>query len=183
MNNHFIGNQEILKRPSFTIYSSQKIPLAILHSAKMLFNELLQISIAISGGWQSPLERRLLKDYTDQSRAHLIIFLAKKYSAYQLPKSLQAPFKNNKVLIVEPTVKNKRITKESVRIRDEIIERLINNFIFLYIHKNGYLEKRFFNLLRQNKNVFILKHPLNQQYFLDGVHLIDETNARELIHD
>ncbi len=180
---HFYGNSEILNRKTVAIFSSQKIPLAIFGSSIDLFESLLNLPIGVAGGWHSPLEKYLLKTYHTKRAADLIILLAKSYDYFRLPEILQEPYKLKKVLIIEPPLRNKRITKRAVNIRDQILEQLINNFLFLYVQKNGRAEMLFFKWLKEKKKVFILNHPLNKHYFLPSVKLVDQSNIREVFNE
>jgi len=176
------GNPEILSKHSIAIYCSRELPLAIYGNARNLFQEMTKENIAIAGGWQSPLEKHLLKKFPVDAQADLIFFLAKTYSQFRLPRYLNHLFNSNKIAIVEPLLKNKRITKTGVEKRDFLIEKLIDSFLFLYIKESGRAEKLLYRCITNKKNILILNHPLNQKYFIEDIQRVDAKNIREVLY-
>jgi len=180
---YYSGKIELLKRNRVAIFCSREIPLSIYHQANELFLKMLSLPIVLAGGWQSATEKRVLRNYkTLNSRpASIIYFLAKGIRNFTLPAYLEKPYNEGNLLVVSPYLKEKRISFKRVEKRDELILRLIDRYLFLYINPGGYLERIYESCLQKEKRVYLLKHHLNAEYIRDDVRPIEEANMENLI--
>lgn len=120
--------------------------------------------VTLAGGWQSKLEKALLKMRRPGSPSNIIYVLAKGIHSFRLPKSLRGDLDRGKVLIISPWVHDSRIDQKRVKKRDDFIMDQMERFLFLNIQEGGNLEELFFRCLSQEKEVFLLDHPANQQW-------------------
>jgi hypothetical protein len=175
------GNNKILTLSKIAIHASRSTPASVLHVGKLLFQKLTELEIAIAGGWQSKAEKALLQEFSSNCSASLMIFIAKIYAAYTLPRHLRNAFAAEKIAIIEPAMDKERVEEESVDIRDRLIEDLIGHHLFFFIHPGGRLHDKFNALINAGKEVYILNHPLNNHFFVDGARTIDSQTMDRLV--
>ncbi|MDP3110515.1 MAG: hypothetical protein Q8M71_00240 [Thermodesulfovibrionales bacterium] len=177
----FVGDKKLLNNNSVAVYCSKELPLSIYHTANETFSELLKLPLTVAGGWQSAMEKRVLKNYGKESQADIIYFLAKGINRFILPAYLSSLMQSKKLLVISPFQDKKRADKKAVEMRDELILSFINRFLFLYIKQGGYLEGIFRRCLNDGKDVYMLEHQANSRYFVDGVKPLNTKNLREIL--
>lgn len=176
------GEESLLEKNPIAVFCSREIPLSIYHIANETFKEMIEQPITIAGGWQSVMEKRVLKNYHKGCQANLIYFLAKGINNFRIPKHLDPLFKKGKLLIISPFLdKPDRANKKTVLKRDLLIMNLVERFFFLYIKKGGYLERIFQECLNNGKVTYLLKHQANRDYLIEGGLAISKDNVKELI--
>lgn len=175
------GNNQLLSRPKIAIHASRETPVQLTVPAQKLFKILLKMELAIGGGWHSPFEKQLLELFQPDTRADLLIFIAKKFENFRLPFHLQWAYDREKIAIVEPAIEQSRISRITVGLRDSIIDDLIDRHLFLYIHPNGKLAKRFREMHARRKTIYVLDHPENREFIQPGVRLIDSETATDIL--
>ncbi len=174
------GNNQLLSQPKLAIHASRDTPEHLFHRSETIFKLLLEMDLAIGSGWHSPLEKQLLELFTPDARAALLIFIAKKFEHYRLPVQLKPSYDHDKIAIVEPAVEQNRISQITVRLRDKIIDDLIDRHLFLYIHPGGKLAKRFQEMQEQHKIIYVMDYPENREFIKPGVRLIDCETAMNI---
>ncbi|MDI6751277.1 MAG: hypothetical protein QME07_00220 [bacterium] len=182
---YYSGKIELLKKSTVAVFCSREIPLSIYHQANELFLRMLSLPIVLAGGWQSVMEKRMLKNYKAQNTsacAQIIYFLAKGIKSFSLPDYLEKPYNEGNLLVISPYLKQKCISIKRVQVRDKLILKLIDCYLFLYINPGGHLEALYEKCLQKEKIVYLLKHHLNVGYLRDGVKLIEEANVEGLIN-
>ncbi len=68
---YFCGSKLLLKSSPVAIFCSREIPLSIYHIANETFTKMLKLPLTIAGGWQSAMEKRVLKNLTSESQANI----------------------------------------------------------------------------------------------------------------
>ncbi|RMH96344.1 MAG: hypothetical protein D6681_12325 [Calditrichaeota bacterium] len=167
------GDSRLLTLPGVAVYASRQAPEAVMSAATAFFHHLMKLPIAIGGGWQSPLEKRLLQSWEEHDAAGIIFFLAKSYAAFTLTGRLKQAIGAGQLAVVEPAVSSERIQRQGVEIRDRLMEDLLSRHLFLYIHPGGRLQARCKHLLNAGKQVFLFNHPANAEFFHSGAILVD----------
>lgn len=175
------GNISLLEQSPMAVFCSREIPLSIYHTANEVFTEILKLPVAIAGGWQSAMEKRVLKNYKREGQANIIYFLAKGIEQFKLPAYLTLLMESEKLLIISPLLDKRRIEKRFVIMRDELILGFIKRFLFLYINPNGYLENIFNRCVSEDKTVYLLEHQANSRYFKEGVDPLSTRNLKEAL--
>lgn len=175
------GNNQILTLSKVAIHASRSTPASVLHAGKLLFQKLMGLEIAIAGGWQSKAEKTLLQEFNPDCPACLVIFIAKIFAAYTLPRHLESVYAADKIAIIEPAMDKERVEEESVEIRDRILEDLIDHHLFFFIHPGGRLHDKFSALINAGKEVYILNHSLNKHFFVDGARIINHQTMDRLV--
>lgn len=177
---YFIGNQSLLTSSPIVVYGSREIPLSIYHTVNETFTEILRLPIVVGGGWQSTMEKRALKNYSKESQAKIIYFLAKGIENFKIPLYLSSIMASGRLLIVSPFLNKLRIDKKHVAVRDDLIFSLVDRFLFLYIKPDGHLEGLFTRCLDNDKEVYLLEHKANSRYLIDKVKTLHLKNLRGL---
>ena len=177
---YFIGNNSLLKESPVAVFCSREIPLSIYHTANETFTGILRLPIVIGGGWQSAMEKRALKNYNKDSQAKIICFPAKGIYNFKIAAHLSYIRDSGRLLIVSPFLNKPRIDKKLVAVRDDLIFNLVDRFLFLYIKPNGLLESLFRRCLSDSKEVYLLEHKANIEYFVDRVKPFSSKNLKGL---
>lgn len=175
------GNEALLTQSPIAVFCSREIPLSIYHTANETFSELLKLPVTVAGGWQSALEKRVLKNYGSESKADIIYFLAKGINKFSVPKYLSPLMDSDRLLVVSPFLDEKRIEKRFVAARDELVLSLIQRFLFLYINPEGSIKNIFTRCISEGRQVYMLEHQANSAYFCDGVMPVNRNNMREVL--
>ncbi len=162
--------------PGLAVHASRDTPSSLYPEIEGLFLRLLELPIALGSGWQSPLEKHLLKMVSPIIRANLLIFIAKPFRAFTLPEHLTPLYRERRVAIIEPDVQQERIDSRGVVIRDTILDDLINHHLFFYIEPGGRLENHLYQLSERGKYLYLLDIPPHHHYvdtggmFVNGDH-------------
>ena len=174
------GNNRLLTLPLLAIHASRSTPLSVYPKIEDLFHHLLEMNISIGSGWHSPAEKHLLRMFQRATRANLLLFLARRFQDYALPEHLLSLFRDDKIAIIEPDVKQQRINAKGVEIRDTLVDDLIENHLFFYIHPGGRLEARLHKLAAAGKHVFLLDVPRHHHYVDTGGMFVDAKHPEPL---
>jgi len=157
------GNKSLIESneaPLIAFYCSQKIPLPLFYSALKLFENLIKKDIIFIGGWQSPIEKRFLKSFAENYKFSngLVWVIGKDIKYFHLCNYLKNAFDSDKLLILSPFNKIKRITQKEVVIRDRFIMDKTKKAIFFYIYPGGRLESLSKQWIARNKTVFVFEN-------------------------
>ncbi len=174
------GNQDLLKENPIAFFCSRNIPLSVYYPALDLFQEIFRKQIVLAGGWQSAMEKQILKKRLPGDDSKVIFFLAKGIDHFKLPQELEKDFKENKVLIISLWKKIKRPDRNKIRLRNDLILRKINKYFFLYIDRGGNLNELFHWALLKEKDVFVFDHASNKYWIRDKVKVLSEKNLEIL---
>jgi len=176
---YYAGNLNLLKGHPIAIYCSRKIPLSIYSHSLALLRKLGGDDFILAGGWQSSIERKILKEITKIHTSRVIYFLAKGIKNFKVFNYLKPLQDEKRLLVISPFEDLEYIIIESVQKRDELIKNIIDKFLFLYIDPKGTLKKHFQKIKGDGKSVFILNNPANLPFFDKKVKRFDEFNYVE----
>ena len=172
----FWGNREILKNAgsAFVVYSSQEIPEKHYREYENFYKALMEQKIILAGGWHSPFEKDLFKQWKNEKSSSLIYCTARSLNqSFTYFSKLFEEIHPDKFLIIDPEISANRISKQTVKTRDDFMLNYFNNFIFTYIKPGGYCEKLMEKAEDSGKNIFLFNHVSNEMYINDYVTLID----------
>ncbi len=177
-----MGNVELLSQNKLAIFSSRKTPQAIYPSAKALFKILVQMPLSLAGGWQAPIEKKLLNEFAQNpTTAHFIYYLAKDITTFRPNPLQEALIKENRMLAIAPDLSQDRPTSKQVDARDQLLFEQVPKTLFLFIEAGGRLEKYLVGLSARKYPLYILDHPLNEKYFSEDIIPVNEDNAALLL--
>jgi len=175
------GNIELLSRKRVALFASRNTPAEIYPAASALFHVLCNLPLCLGGGWQAPLEKKLLNQLPGAPRAGLIYYSATDIGGRALNQKLQKIFEAQKLLLLCAEAAPGRASRSAVDKRDQLLFGQITRIIFFYIAPEGRLESVFNTLLKNNNTPFVLDHPLNKPFLNAGGLAINEDNARDLL--
>ncbi|MEE9167717.1 MAG: hypothetical protein V3U24_09715 [Candidatus Neomarinimicrobiota bacterium] len=161
---YHLGNTDLLDDNPIAIYGSRDIPISVHNSVLSLVNPLMESPVTLAGGWQSKLEKALLKARRPGSPSNIIYVLAKGIHSFRVSKSLRGDLDRGKVLIISPWMSDNRIDEKKVTKRDDFILNQMGRFLFLHIREGGNLEELFFRCLELGKEVFLLDDLTNETW-------------------
>ncbi|MBD3225155.1 MAG: hypothetical protein GF313_10530 [Caldithrix sp.] len=176
------GNVELLSQKKLAVFTSKNTPKTLYPFAERIFSILCRQELALAGGWQSPLEKRLFRQIPPSPRTHCIHYLAKDINSVYLTKEQNYLLEENRLLVIAPHTKQQRISRQTIEQRDSLIFSQIKNILFLYIRTDGRLNRYFVQLLQMQYNLFVLDHPLNDSYLLDDIVALGEDNAPQIFN-
>ncbi len=158
------GNIELLSRRVVALFASRETPKELYPRAEALFKKLLDMPIALAGGWQAPLEKHLLSRVHPAMRAGIIYYLAEDINQFVMKDRLKAINAESKLLLVSPGTRNNRPSREDIDRRDNLMISQVNSVLFLYISPGGRLESHFNQLVSNRYAIQVMEHPYNANY-------------------
>jgi hypothetical protein len=176
-----MGNVELLSQRKLALFASRKAEKIIYDSALELFLKLCTLPITLTGGWQAPLEKYLIKHIPQNVQANFAYYLAKDINQFQPTDFQRRLIEQQKLLIIAPGLNEKRSSSNAVKKRDELLFAQVSKILFLYVEKNGRLERYFRQLSGLNYQFYFLDHPLNQSFMGDDVVALNAENVADLI--
>lgn len=170
------GNIELLSQRNVALFASVKTPKEIYYEAQLLVEKMVERNFCLAGGWQAPLEKEILNDQLKKGKANIIFYTAKDIKYIKMKEPLQPMLEKEKLLILSPESKKKRVSKADIDLRDMLILDQIKHILFLYIDPGGRLET-YYNYLVHNKISFsVLDHDCNRRWLTsDCSHVNSET--------
>jgi len=177
-----IGNVELLSQNKVAIFSSKDVSLEITSQATSLIKSISSLSIAIAGGWQAPLEKKVFSFYTKQkSPINLIYYLAKNINLFKASVLQKNLIQRDRLLVIAPQFKEKRPTHKNISMRDELLFSQINKILFLSISPGGRLENYLSKLSSKKYQLYIMEHPENEAYYAEDIVALNQNNMEMLL--
>lgn len=164
----FVGNEALLRKKKIGIFISRAIPLNIIIPAERFLLSLCELPHVFISGWHSPFERRILKKSLSQDK-EAIFFTSKGIKNQNQYKYLAKAINDDKLLIVSLMEDKAEVTLHNSIVRNEAIGEIADYNLFIFINKDGNLEKLFNKLLSQNKIPLVFKHSANSGFLQKGI--------------
>ena len=174
-----LGNEQLLKKKKVGIFVLRAIPLSIIIPTENLLFSLAELPYVLISGWHSPFERRILKKLLYDGK-EVIFFTPKGIKNQSIYSYLKKPLSNGKLLIISLFLDKHKITLKNSIKRNEMITKMAEHNFFIFINKEGNLDKLFSKLLLKQNQPLIFNH-LTNSYFLDKGKAIDLDNFREIL--
>lgn len=177
-----IGNVELLSQNKIALFASKTAPGELEVQAVKLLKILADIPVCFASGWQAPLEKKLFHSITRQNnKVNIIHYLAKDINTFKPNAQQESLLQGNRLLVIAPQFKQNRPSRKQVNRRDELLFEQVKKILFLSVTQGGRLEKYLPELSRRAYQLFILDHPLNQNFFADDITPLNEDNAELLV--
>lgn len=180
-NGYRAGNLKLLENNPIAIYCSRHIPLSVLSDAEKLISLLAKEKHVLAGGWQSRMEKRLLKFAVNIPTSRIIYFLARGIKFFNLPRDLEKLFTENRLLVLSTFEDEKRITRNLVEQRDKWMLNYIDHYLFYHIDPNGKTTDFFNRCLKEGKNAYLLDHPENTPFIMKATGVLNQYNFQEVL--
>jgi hypothetical protein len=163
----FVGNETLLQKKKIGIFISRAIPLNIIIPAEKFLLSLCELPYVFISGWHSPFERRILKKILLQDKE--AIFLTSKGIKNQTQYKYIAKAISKERLLLVSLMKDKvEVTLHNSVVRNETIGDIAEHNLFMFINRDGNLEKLFNKLLSQNKIPLVFNHSANSSFLQKG---------------
>lgn len=173
-----LGNEQLLQKKKAGIFVSRAIPLNIIIPAEKLILTIAELPYIFISGWHSPFERRILKKLL-LGEKEVIFFTSNGIKNQSIYSYLKKPLSNGKLLIISLFLDKHKITLKNSIKRNEMITKMVEHNLFIFINKEGNLDKLFSKLLSKQNQPLIFNHSTNS-YFLNKGKAIDIDNFREI---
>ena len=170
------GNIELLSQKPIAVFASQNTPNEIFRDAESLFEKLCDLPVSIAGGWQAPLEKKLLQKTNKRMKANIIFYSARDISKIKMTKHLADLDNENKLLVISAQSRQSRPSKTDVDKRDNLMFSQVAAILFFYIAEGGRLEKYFNDLISAKFPVYLFEHELNSPFLTSDCMPINEDN-------
>lgn len=175
------GNIELLSQKPIAVFASQKTPEEIYKRAQNVFLKLCELPVSLAGGWQAPLERKLLQTILPAMQANIIYYSARDISKIKMMEKLTALETENKLLVVSAQSRQIRPSQNDIDKRDRLIFSQVSKILFMHVSEGGRLEKYFNSCLQNGLPVYILDHPLNKSFTVFDTVAVNEDNVNLLM--
>jgi len=177
-----LGNVELLSQNRAAVLASQKTPAELYGPAQKLADSIIKLPFSAAGGWQSPLEKKILARISRvNSGCNIIHYLAKNINSLKLNDRQRQLLDDNRLLLISPGIQEQRPSRRQINNRDELMFSQTDKILFMFISPGGRLEEYFNRMISLSYQVFLLEHPLNKQFFDSSIVLLNEENAGLLL--
>jgi predicted Rossmann fold nucleotide-binding protein DprA/Smf involved in DNA uptake len=144
---------------SVALAASVDSPASVADETLQLVRGLAEAGVAFVGGFHSPLERLCL-DRLAAAAWPVIVCLGRTLSGLRIPSAWLEPLKEGKLVLVSACgPSQKRATKDSVRMRNDCVLALADNFVIPHASAGGKTEALCREALKAGKVVWTLDHP------------------------
>lgn len=174
-----LGNEKLLQKKKIGIFISRAIPLNIIVPVEKLLLSISDLPYVFISGWHSPFERRILKKILEKDR-EAIFFTSKGIKNQSQYKYIEKAIIEGRLLIVSMIEEKEGVTLHNSIVRNEIIGDISDHNLFIFINKDGNLEKLFNKLLSQNRSTLIFNHTANSTFLKKG-NSIGMENFKEIL--
>ncbi len=163
----FLGNETLLQKKKIGIFISRAIPLNIIIPAETFLLSLCELPYVFISGWHSPFERRILKKILSQGN-EAIFFTSKGIKNQTQYKYIAKAISKENLLIISLLKDKAEVTLHNSIVRNETIGEIAEYNLFIFINRDGNLEKLFNKLLSQNKTPLVFNHSANSAFLQKG---------------
>jgi predicted Rossmann fold nucleotide-binding protein DprA/Smf involved in DNA uptake len=181
------GNSELLSLvdshqcQSVALAASVESPASVADETLQLVRELGEAGVAFVGGFHSPLERWCL-DQLVVAEWPAIVCLGRTLSGFRIPNAWLKPLKEGKLVLVSTCgPSQKRATKDSVRVRNDCVLALADNFVIPCASVGGKTEALCREALKAGMAVWTLNHLGSKCLVELGAKLVMKGKAREIL--
>jgi len=163
----FVGNEMLLQKKKIGIFISRSLPLNIIIPAEKFLLSLCELPYVFISGWHSPFEKRILKKLLAQGK-EAIFFTSKGIKNQTQYKYLSKAISKESLLLVSLMKEKAEVTLHNSIVRNETIGDIAEYNLFMFINRDGNLEKLFNKLLSQSKAPLIFSHSANSAFLQKG---------------
>ncbi len=178
-----IGNIELLSHNRVAIFCSKSFPADAEEEAMDLVAGLSQLPLVFTGGWQAPFEKQICRRLKRLNNSiQLIHYLAKDINTHKLNSNEQKQIDENRLLLVAPELPYGRANARQVSFRDHLIFEQNKKILFFGLASGGRLEGYLNKLSAAQYQLFILDHPINQEWYGEDLIPVSRDNLDLLLH-
>jgi predicted Rossmann fold nucleotide-binding protein DprA/Smf involved in DNA uptake len=157
-----LGNLEVLQRRKLAMLCSVRCPGSAILQSYDLAHRLRQGSLAVAGGFHSPMEQEWLKVLLLGPQPTLLC-LARGLEGMRLPSEYREPLQEGRLLLLsgfEP--EERRVTAETALARNRLVAALADALFVAHAEPGGKTEKLCHQVLAWGKPLFTLEGGHNR---------------------
>ena len=116
------------------VLASKETPAEIYGPAQKLADSIIKLPFSAAGGWQSPLEKKLLARISRvDSGCNIIHYLAKNINSLKLNDRQRQLLDDNRLLLISPGIQDNRPSRRQINFRDELMFSQTDKILFMFI--------------------------------------------------
>lgn len=167
-NIHTIGNADLLNRSKLAFFCSVKSPGDIILKTFDYAKRLRQANITVISGFHSPMEQECLRILLKGPQP-VVICPARSIETMRIPSDWKPHIEQGRMLICSPFDKNhKRTTARTAQLRNQFVADIVEQVFVAYAAPNSKTESLCQKLLSQDKPIFTIDSPLNEELICLG---------------
>ena len=167
------GNLQFLSTKKLAIFGSIKCSGSLILQTHDLAQQLRQLDLTIISGFHSPIEQECLKVII-RGKMPIIVCPARAIENMRLRIEYQQLLKQERLLLLSPFTKERRMTKKTALLRNQLIAEIADKILILHATPAGNLERFVYELISQKKTVYTLDNEANQYLIDNGVVAVNE---------
>ena len=137
-----LGNADILKREKVAFLSSRKVPPSAVMQCYDWAGRMRDEGVCVMGGFQSPLEKDVLKILLKGTQPIVMVLGRKMWSEKYVPEEYRQHIDNGRLLIVSPVSQSVgRVGCQSAALRNRYIVENAQTVVFATLSPDGELDK------------------------------------------
>jgi len=175
------GNIELLSQSTVAVFASKNAPEDLYLPASELFLALCKLPLSLCGGWQAPLEKRLLNLAYPEMTANILYYSARDIGQISPGEKLKALDIFGKLLLISAESRTNRASSNDIDKRDALLFKHVDKVLFIYIERGGRLEEYYNQLLGRDFPVFIFDHEHNKSFNSPGSIALNTENIDLLL--
>lgn len=136
-----LGNAELLRCDKVAFLSSRKVPPRVVIKCYDWAVAVRDSGRCVIGGFQSALERDVLRLLLERGTQPVVMVLARKMWQV-VPMEYRAPIESGRLLVVSPVSQSiRRVSEASALVRNRYVLQNCASAMFAAIHPGGSLER------------------------------------------
>jgi predicted Rossmann fold nucleotide-binding protein DprA/Smf involved in DNA uptake len=162
------GEPELIRLPLLGLFATIRTPPELILRSLDLARSLRGAGVAVVAGFQTPLEREVLRMLLRGSQP-IVICPARSVEGMRIPREWRLPLHEGRLLIASPF--QKRLRRPSVRlgvIRNEVVASLASRSLVVHARPGSRAFRAAATTLELGREVFCLDHPKNTDLVLLG---------------
>jgi predicted Rossmann fold nucleotide-binding protein DprA/Smf involved in DNA uptake len=162
------GEPELIRLPLLGLFATIRTPPELILRSLDLARSLRGAGVAVVAGFQTPLEREVLKLLLRGGQP-TVVCPARSVEGMRIPRTWRTPLREGRLLIVSPF--EKRLRRPSVRlalIRNHVVTSLASRTLVIHARPGSRAFRTAAAALEAGTEVFCLDHPKNGDLMLLG---------------
>lgn len=172
-----LGNPTLLDLPLLGLFGSVRTPPGIVLRALDLARLLRERRIPVAGGFQTPLEREMLRMFARGSQP-IVIGAGRRIDGMRIPKHWQPAFGRAQILVIASgTHRWRRATVRSATFRNRMVAALANRILIVHARGGSRTFRIAAEAIEWGKPVYCVDHPANRDLQLLGAEPVGDWAA------
>jgi predicted Rossmann fold nucleotide-binding protein DprA/Smf involved in DNA uptake len=163
-----IGESQLFEIPSLGFFCSVRCPASIILKTHEFAQKIKVEETAVISGFHSSVEKEVLTTLL-QGTAPIIVCSARSIENMRISAKWRPAINDGRMLIISPFPKNqRRATKETVSIRNQLVGMLAETIFIAYAEDGGKTKLFAGEMLKQNKEILTIQSKYTQNLITMG---------------